>query len=274
MNDYDIQEEVDQLKEKIDKRMSHPFLKKHGDMPEVDGERVSMLYRMFRETSLSHHDIDTYIVTVMLVQAALDAHESIDIRKLSDDRAQTSRQLTILGGDYFSGLYYYLLSEIEDILLVRRLATSIQEINEHKMFLYKNNRQTLEGTIDSLRIVESSLLRNVANYFEQPVWAAFFEEYFLLRRLLTEKHLYLESNSSSLLRTLDHSEKKRNLLLGSRQEKVQQFNLLLDSYIDRARQSVEKLFLNHSRFENLLGGRIWEIALNPGAFKQKLAEEG
>ncbi|HEX7065456.1 MAG TPA: heptaprenyl diphosphate synthase component 1 [Bacillales bacterium] len=274
MNDYDIQEEVGQLKEKIDKRMSHPFLKKHGDLPEPDEERVSMLCQMFRETSLSTPNVDTYIVTVMLVQAALDAHESIDIRKLSDERAQTSRQLTILGGDYFSGLYYYLLSEVEDILLVRKLAASIQEINEHKMFLYKNDRQTLEETIDSLRIVESSLLRNLADYFEQPVWAAFFEEYFLLRRLLAEKHLYLESKSSSLLYALDRGGKKRGLLLGSRQEKKQQLNLLLDSYIERARQSVEKLFSNHSRFENLLGGRIWEMALKPGAFKQKLAEEG
>ncbi|HEX6923043.1 MAG TPA: heptaprenyl diphosphate synthase component 1 [Bacillales bacterium] len=274
MNDYDIQAEVGRLKEKINKQMHHSFLRKHTNLPEADEERVSMLYRMFRETHCSSDQIDNYVVTVMLVQAALDAHEAINVHKPADGKEKKSRQLMILGGDYYSGLYYYLLSEVEDLSLIRKIAASIQEINEHKMFLYKNQGQGFERTVENLRIIESSLLRNVADYFELPVWGSFFEEYFLLRRLLTEKHLYLNSQTSSIVETFNNSGRKKAALFGSRQEKIQQFTQLLDSYIDRARLSVEKLFSNHSRFENLLDGRIWEIFLESGAFKHKLAEEG
>jgi heptaprenyl diphosphate synthase len=274
MHDRDIQVEVDRLKDEIDKRMQHAFLKKNIELPVLDNEKLSMLCRMFRETSCSRQKINTYVVSVMLVQAALDAHESITVRRLTDNEMMKNRQLTILAGDYYSGLYYRLLSEIEEVRLTRKLAHSIQEINEHKMFLYKRESQTAEQTFESLRVIESSLLRNVAEYFELPLWGAFFEEYFLLRRLLAERHHFTESHTSPVVDALDPSERKKGSLLVSQQEKIQQMTHLLDSYIDRVRQTIERLFSNHSRFENLIGGRMWDIFLESRAFKQKLAEEG
>lgn len=271
---YDIQEEVDRLKGKINEQMHHSFLAKYMDIPVKNEEKLAMLYRMLRETSCSGRQVDTYVVTIMLVQAALDAHDLITVQRLTDDDVKKSRQLTILGGDYYSGLYYHLLAGLEDIALIRKLARSIQEINEHKMFLYKSKNQTFEGMIESLRVLESSLLRNTANHFELPVWGDFFEEYFLLRRLMVEKDLYLQSQESSVLQALSGKGRKKERFFPARQDRKQQLAQLLDSYINRAGKAVENLFSNHSRFENSLGGSIWDVFLETGAFKQKLAEEG
>lgn len=271
MNDYDIQEEVDRLKGIINEKMHHSFLVKYMDRPLQNEEKLTMLYRMLRETSCSERQIDTYVVTIMLVQAALDAHDLITVQQLADGDARKSRQLTILGGDYYSGLYYHLLAGLEDIILIRKLARSIQEINEHKMFLYKSKNQTVENMIESLRVLESSLLRHTADHFDLPVWATFFEEYFLLRRLLTEKDLYLQSEGSAVIDALSGKGKKSRLF-PSRQDRKQQLTQLLDSYINRAGKAVEKLFSNHTRFERSLGGTM--AFFETGAFKRKLAEEG
>lgn len=266
MNNYDMQEEVDLLKEKINQHMHHSILLENTDMPIQDEEKISMLVRMFRETGCSSRDMETYVVSIMLVQTALDAHDFISTEKPVDSKEETTRQLTILGGDYYSGLYYKLLSELDDIGLIRKIAKSIQLINEHKMFLYKS-RRTIEGTVENLRVLETSLLSSVANYFNQQVWAAFFEDYFLLKRLLTEKRLYIQTQTGT---SLSHEDRNRIKGPSLFQETKQQF----DSYIDRTVKAVENLFAEHSGLQNLTDGRIWSVFAETGLFQQKFAKEG
>ncbi|HET7657220.1 MAG TPA: heptaprenyl diphosphate synthase component 1 [Bacillales bacterium] len=266
MNDFDIQEEVDLLKDKMKQHMHHSILLKNMDMPVPDEEKLSLLYQMFLEAECSRQEIDTYVVTIMLVQAALDAHDLITTDKPVNQKAEKSRQLTILGGDYYSGLYYQLLTELNDIALIRQIAQSIQLVNEHKMYLYRS-RQALVKKVENLRVLESALLSSVAKYFNQPLWAQFFEEYFLLRRLLAQKSQFIQSQTGTdtIQDGIDHIK-----VFPFRQGKKQQF----DPYIERAGKAVEDLFAKHSTFQKVLDSRIWSIFAESGAFKQKLAEEG
>lgn len=273
MNESDIQEKVDQLKDEVHERIHQSFLGSAIDFPVLDDEKLMMLYRMFRESDCPPDQIRTCIVTVMLVQAALDTHDSVSVNPLYYGKDKESRQLTVLAGDYYSGLYYNLLARSGDVSFIRHLAVVIGKINEHKMYLHKSESQTVEQTFESLRVVETLLLQSVAEYFELPLWSSFFGEYFLLRRLVAEKQRYKHSETSFVLHALVNSKRKKGLF-SSRQDKFQQLPQFLDSYIEHAGKSIEKLLLKSSRFETLFGGKVWDIFLKTGYFKQKLAEEG
>ena len=98
----------------------------------------------FKECGFTYRKIEHYVVTIMLVQIALDTHERVS-NKAGEEAIESHkrRQLTVLAGDYYSGLYYYLLSMNRDIVLIRALAEGIKEINEHKIMLYQKHIKRL-----------------------------------------------------------------------------------------------------------------------------------
>jgi hypothetical protein len=132
--------------------------------------------------------------------------------------------------------------------------------------LYRNE-EPLEQSVEHLRVVETLLLKNTAEYFRLPSWGDFFEEYFLMRRLMSEKRLYVQSTPTSVTESLYNSVRLQ-------QDKFQQFTKMLDSYIVRAGQSVRSLFAADSRFEDALDPHHGEPFLETGNFRQLLAEEG
>src|SRR5699024_11828541 len=75
------------------------------------------------------------ILTVMLVQCALDTHELVPVNNDSM-LSKTEKQLAVLAGDYYSGLYYALLAEHGQIRMIQILANAIKQINEYKMNIY------------------------------------------------------------------------------------------------------------------------------------------
>src|SRR5699024_3634853 len=79
---------------------------------------------------------EKYMITTMLVQIALDTHDLVTDKKndtVEPLSVESTRQLTVLAGDYYSGLYYLLLAEIEDYQLIHALAIAIKEITELKL---------------------------------------------------------------------------------------------------------------------------------------------
>ena len=50
--------------------------------------------------------MNTAAIAVGAVHAAFDAHDAIDV----SDATSTQQQLTVLSGDYFSGIHYRLLA--------------------------------------------------------------------------------------------------------------------------------------------------------------------
>src|SRR5699024_12080275 len=79
-----------------------------------------------------------YIITTKLVQIAWDTNDLVPVTndEMDSEESRVAKQLTVLAGDYYSGLYYLLLSEIEAFDMIHILASAIKEINEYKMKLY------------------------------------------------------------------------------------------------------------------------------------------
>jgi heptaprenyl diphosphate synthase len=127
----------------------------------------------------------------------------------------------VLAGDYFSGWYYYLLAELNDVELIGVLAEGIKEINELKIKLFVEGCRDFHEIIDVLEAIESTLLKKICTFFGEENNTIIFCKMFLLNRLLDEKKHLLSYGTSCVYECIEKIE----------QEKTQ-------AYID---QKIEKL---------------------------------
>ena len=102
--------------------------------------------------------METIALTVMLIQIALDTHDFV---KNDDEEIESMevQQLTVLAGDFYSGLYYKELSYLPNIHLIRCLAEAIKIINENKIRVYQREITTFEDFMHSMKIIETSLYK-------------------------------------------------------------------------------------------------------------------
>src|SRR5690625_6294240 len=89
--------------------------------------------------------------------------------------------------NYFSVLYYLLLSEIEAFDMIHILASAIKEINEYKMKLYYQEIYSLQDFIHVLKKIESLLILRVAAYVNEPELNPIIEDWLITGKLIQEK---------------------------------------------------------------------------------------
>src|SRR5699024_11978545 len=80
--------------------------------------------------------------------------------------SETEKQLAVLAGDYYSGLYYALLAEHGQIRMIQILANAIKQINEYKMNIYYEAANDINELIYFLMKQESLLIDSVAEEFQ------------------------------------------------------------------------------------------------------------
>ncbi|WP_263621969.1 heptaprenyl diphosphate synthase component 1 [Halobacillus litoralis] len=175
--------------------------------PLIDEDKLVLLSSIMDHTSLSQVKKEQYIITTMLVQIALDTHDLVTLTDEEDDRETVrNRQLTVLAGDYYSGLYYYLLSQLDDIPMIHTLAGAIKEINELKMELYYKDVESFQEFLNGLKKVESLLIQRVASYVQRSSINDMAGEWLLAKKLMVEKRSYQEGKFSPLMDTLINRE--------------------------------------------------------------------
>src|SRR5690625_501349 len=148
---YPSESETTQMKSFIEDQISHPYAEKYIQKPFIDIEKLTLLQYIYNQTEIEPCKQQRYIATTMFVQVALDTHERVA------ENDATIQQLSVLAGDYYSGMYYFLLSEIEEIDIIKLLATSIKLINEYKMNLYYCDFHTKDELLFCLAEIESLL---------------------------------------------------------------------------------------------------------------------
>lgn len=188
------------LKTLIKEKMHNSYLEKYVKAPVLNEDKLFILTSILDNTDLPDDKKKNYIVSTMLVQMALDTH---DLVPKSNDSEQSNtdkvtKQLSVLAGDYYSGLYYLLLAEIEDVEMVHILATAIKEINEYKMQLYYRHIESFDTFITIVKKIETLLYTHVAEFVGETTISRVTARWLLTRKLDEERKSMLHTSTSSL----------------------------------------------------------------------------
>ncbi|HFJ9456728.1 heptaprenyl diphosphate synthase component 1 [Bacillus cereus] len=222
------------IKEKLMEKLRHPYFINYIEEPFIDEEKIALLYGALKSANLHIEQIEHYVVTIMLVQIALDTHERVS-NKAGEEEIEfhKCRQLTVLAGDYYSGLYYYLLSMNRDIVLIRALAEGIKEINEHKIMLYQKAHETTDDIMKSIVMIESALLQKTCDHFQLSHWKPFITYVLGGNRLQKEIQLYADKQHSPVFQAMQD-------VLGDKAEVV------INGWMKELRKKEKQFLENHT----------------------------
>ena len=214
-----IHEIMELVKRKITEKTSHTYLQKHISNPAIDDNKLLLTISLLLQTKLNKAEIITYATTITLVQIALDTHELVTNDRMQSGN-ETSRQLTVLAGDLYSGQYYKILADVEDLKMLRYLAEGIKDVNENKIYFYHHNANNIDQVINSVKNIEASLLKKLIHYFDLKEWNSFVEEFLFLNRLEIEKASYIDFSQSILVSTLIEYEEAKQNYIGSESSSI------------------------------------------------------
>lgn len=177
--------DLQELKKTIKIKMEHKYLKKYFKDPIIDEEKLSILTMIIDHTNFTNEKKQKLIIASTLVQVAIDIHdlvpEGID---LDESEAEiTLRQLNVLGGDYYSGLYYLLLSDLEEIEMVHAVASAVKEISESKMKLYYKEFSTFKEYIEIVKKVETLVIVTISKYLNHEALSMLAEKIIIAAKL-------------------------------------------------------------------------------------------
>lgn len=197
MTAFDTQ--IEKYKTLIMNKRQYTYLNKYVQNPVIDEEKLFILLCNFNQADSPESHKDNPIITTMLVQIALDIHDTVVAVTEQDEQETNKRvkQLSVLAGDYYSGLYYSLLAQSSDLDLIRVLASAIKEINEAKMELYYNDPNSLDTYIQTVRKVESLLFTQTAVHTKNDSMKQLLGDWLLVKRLIKEhNHLVTDGNAT------------------------------------------------------------------------------
>ncbi|APC65584.1 MULTISPECIES: heptaprenyl diphosphate synthase component 1 [Salimicrobium] len=165
----DLNSRITYYKEQISSYAYHPYLSKHIGEPAIDERKMKTYIHLFDHLPERKDMHDNYLLSVMFVQMALDTHDFVTVDNSNKEVDEVrKRQLTVLAGDFYSGLYYHLLSLINDLDFIQVLAKTIREVNEQKVRLYYGKHDSLTSYVQTYKNVETLLAYNVWCHFMPP----------------------------------------------------------------------------------------------------------
>lgn len=255
----------------INEHVKHSYLFKFIKEPVIDEDKVLLLNSIFSIYELPESKVKKYAVTAMLVQIALDTHELVQNGELDID-SHKSRQLTILAGTYYSGLYYKILSALEDVGMIRTLAEGIKDVNEHKISVYRYSSNNIDILMDSVKKIESSLYERVLTYFNSEDSRSFTANILFYKKLLQERDRFTMGQFSLVFEALEklvfpevvnRSHAQNDALLS-----------ITDTYIEKTRWEIEKEIKHIPYMNSLLQVKILDLMSLEKHKAKTYAEEG
>ncbi|TCP31648.1 heptaprenyl diphosphate synthase [Scopulibacillus darangshiensis] len=258
-----INDELLEIHNKLLHIIEHPYLKRHLPQPEIDRDRLYVYYLLFKENG-SYSDVEDYIISIMLVQIALDTHETVTTERLSNQDDKRTRQLTVLSGIYHSSLYYYILAKTPDVQMIKWIAKGIQDFNEYKMRFFVSEHLQWNYLFEQLGNIESALLSKVTQALGMSDWNAALHDYFYLKRLNIEKKAFLNGEKQTSF--FHHIFKKKP---DYRKIFIQKIDQCIQETVSRLKDHT-----NHPSQSKLINTLLQHISKETSVNFARLAEEG
>lgn len=266
---------LDYIKDRLKGRISHPFLAQHMDEPIIDEDKLLFLVSFLDYMEATVEELEHYAVPTMLLQIALDTHDKVT-NDLTGDSNLKQRQLTVLAGVYYSGLYYKILAEQNDIEVIQLLAEGIETINDHKIIVYQQEMDEIEKLMESLKSIEASLYSNLISHIEANGWDDIISNYLFIKRLMLEKDQFVQSQTSVVFEALRKlSFPKQNLSLKELSQEQKNYLLLIcDKYINYSKELLMKARSRLPLLNEAVDGKIQAILNQHQLVAKSLVEEG
>ncbi|MDZ5471200.1 heptaprenyl diphosphate synthase component 1 (plasmid) [Bacillus sp. 31A1R] len=266
----DIQKKIADLKEKIQEQLMHPYLLSNIQAPVIDEDKLLILISILDQVDLPIKTYDNYVLTTMLLHVAIDTHEQVT-NSIPDEDALKTRQLTVLAGVYYSGLYYKFLAAEDDVDVIRMLAEGIKEIYDKKILVYQKSLDSQEKLMTSLMAIESSLIDKFINYFKLDSWNELASNFLLIKRLSKEMEQFKQSGKSVVFEalkqlTLPNVPTLKDLSL----EQQNHLILICEKYMDYARDLLEKAIVKLPHLNANLNQRISTLLQQPSLMRKEV----
>lgn len=178
------------IKDKIENKLMNKYIDKILGKPVFDDEKLIILSNIImNQVTLSKTEKENYMTASSLVLVALDTHEQVPEWNNPTNSKDEVRQnqLKVLAGDYYSGLYYLLLSENDDFDMIEVLAKAVKDINEYKMKLHYLEEGSIELLLDLLSKIDITLIDYVAKHVGDTSLIPLAKNWLLIHRLLQER---------------------------------------------------------------------------------------
>src|SRR5699024_1569591 len=91
-----------EMNTKIKKYMDYQFMDKYIYAKELPEEKIWLLKELMNQLELSVKSQEDIIIPCVLVEVALDVHDTVSLYEQTEEPSLTS-QLSVLAGDYYSG---------------------------------------------------------------------------------------------------------------------------------------------------------------------------
>jgi heptaprenyl diphosphate synthase len=266
-----INEKVTDCINSFNGMIDYPFIDKFIERPVIDKDKIRFIYAMLSD-KLPEKEVKVYALAALLVDAALNIHENVSLNEINSDYVKKNRQLTVLGGDYYCSLYYYILSKNGLISMIEVYSYSIQTVYENKMNMYKYTDQTYKQIKNNVSLVESVLLQNIAKQFNLSNWEELINEFFFAKRLVTERSEGLSGKKPPIIQALINEQKAQTFLKDRYdiEKVIRQCNIK----IEKSKSKIEKILKDSAFSNNGYIDSYLEHFFIPYQYSEKVAEEG
>lgn len=184
------------IKEQFFEKTNDSFVQSIINHPTFNEEAAYILTACLVSKGFSEEETQYKILAALLIQTALETHDRVG----NDDELQPliNKQLTVLAGDFYSGLYYKILADQNDIGFIRTIAKGTQEVNENKIRFIQMDYNNIDEFIDIIRNIETSIAQKVCDFVHAAQWKTLISNLLLFIRLLTEKRNWVQLQMSTI----------------------------------------------------------------------------